>query len=167
MPLLSELSSAVRERRAEMGLSQHALAELAGLSRTTISDLEQGKLGNLALSRAEKLLNVLGMSIEVSPGHKSSGRTTRHSAVDDAARTASVSYRKALPPEVLRQSLLTGETPAGYSAQIRALLDEAPVSVLSSVAHQLEREAHLPARIVWQNMRTLAARLQCARDIWG
>lgn len=61
MAILNELSSMVKRQRSEMGLSQERLAELAGLSRATINELETGKLSNLSLTRAERLANTLGL----------------------------------------------------------------------------------------------------------
>ncbi|UUZ70718.1 helix-turn-helix domain-containing protein [Polaromonas sp. P1(28)-8] len=50
MAILSELSGIVKRQRSEMGLTQERLAQLAGLSRATINDLETGKIMNLSLS---------------------------------------------------------------------------------------------------------------------
>lgn len=49
MAILSELSNVVKRQRSEMGLSQERLAELAGLSRASVNELETGKLANLSL----------------------------------------------------------------------------------------------------------------------
>lgn len=138
MAVLNELSSAVRQRRTEMGLTQATLAELAGLSRATVNDLEQEKLENLGLTRAEHLLNVLGMSLGIAPGVSSTGQTRDATALERAARIASVSYRKPLTAEALREALVSGNVPTGYRPQLRAFLDEAPVAVLSAGAHQLD-----------------------------
>lgn len=166
MAVLNELSSVVKQRRTEMGLTQAALADLAGLSRATVNDLEQGKLENLGVTRAEQLLNVLGMSLGVAQAFGSSRKRDK-TALDSAARIASVSYRKPMTGEVLREALVSGTSPSGYRPQLRAFLDEAPVAILSGVAHQMEEEGHGPARSTWQKMRALASTLQCTRGIWG
>ena len=51
MSAITEFSSAVRTRRADMGLTQTALAGLSGLSRATINQLENGTLQDLSLKR--------------------------------------------------------------------------------------------------------------------
>jgi len=49
----------VRERRQKAGLSQEKLAELAGLDRTFISELERG-LTSIAIRRLDQLAEALG-----------------------------------------------------------------------------------------------------------
>jgi CheY-like chemotaxis protein len=52
----------VKEKRAEMGISQEELADRAGLHRTYISDVERG-VRNLSLESIEKLARALELSI--------------------------------------------------------------------------------------------------------
>ncbi|HLZ80458.1 MAG TPA: helix-turn-helix transcriptional regulator [Ktedonobacteraceae bacterium] len=53
---------AIRKRRNELGLSQEELADLAGLHRTYIGDVERGKR-NVSLVNIDKLAKTLGISI--------------------------------------------------------------------------------------------------------
>lgn len=163
MPILHELSSLVKRQRGEMGLTQERLAELVGLSRATINQLETGKISNLSLTNAEQLANALGFGLGVTGVQKSRDASN---ALEVAASTASVSYGDPIPPKTLRAALLKGYVPPGYIPQLRTLLEEAPVGMLSAVARQLEREDSVPARTTWQKMRQLAAVLGCARGIW-
>jgi transcriptional regulator with XRE-family HTH domain len=167
MPILSELSSIVKRQRTEMGLSQERLAELAGLSRATINELETGKLTNLSLTRAERLANVLGYGLGVTGTRKTKSDKETGSALETAARSGSISYRDPIPPETLRHALLTGVIPPKHIAQLRALLDEAPLSVLSAVVAQIELENGTPRKATWQKMRRLAAAVACTRGIWS
>lgn len=164
MPILHELAANVKQKRSEMGLSQERLAELAGLSRATINALEAGKLNNLSLTRAERLANILGYGLGVT-GTRS--KETDSSALETASLSSSISYGTAIPPEVLRHSLLTGTVPPKHLAQLRALLDESPLSVLSAIAAQLERENDVKSRSTWQRMRQLAVAVACSRPIWS
>lgn len=163
MAILSELGSAVKRQRMAMGLSQERLAELANLSRATINELETGKISNLSLTRAEQLANVLGYGLGLTGVRKRNDED----ALDAASRTASVSYAQTIPPETLRQSLLRGFISPDFIPHLRALLDEAPVGVLSAVAAQLERENDVPPKSTWQKMRQLANALGCTRPIWS
>jgi len=54
---------AVRKRRRELGLSQEALSERAGLHRTYVADIERG-IRNLSLVNIEKI--AAGLDICVS-----------------------------------------------------------------------------------------------------
>jgi len=165
MPILSELSMLVKRQRAEMGLTQERLAEIAGLSRVTINQLETGKIANLSLSNAEKLANVLGYGLGVTGVRKSRDDVSK--ALETAARTASVSYADALPAETLRSAILQGVVAPPYIPQLRVLLDEAPVGLLSDLVRQVEREDGAPPPATWKNMRRLALALGCTRSLWS
>jgi transcriptional regulator with XRE-family HTH domain len=165
MPILSELSVLIKRKRTEMGLSQDRLAQLAGLSRATVNELETGKIGNLSLVRAERLANVLGYGIGVTGARRPKDEASN--ALETAARTASVSYGEPIPPETLRASLLNGVVAPACIPQLRALLDEAPIGLLSAVVSQLEHENGAPRQQTWQKMRQLAASLACSREIWS
>lgn len=58
----------VRARRMELGLSQEALAQLAGLHRTYVGSLERGE-------RNVALINILrlGRALQIDPGTLISG----------------------------------------------------------------------------------------------
>lgn len=53
---------AVRSRREELGLTQEALADLAQIHRTYLSDIERGSR-NVALLNIERLAQSLNLSI--------------------------------------------------------------------------------------------------------
>jgi transcriptional regulator with XRE-family HTH domain len=166
---LHDIGNAVRLRRAEMGLTQQTLAYISGLSSSTISALEKQSIANLSITRAEELLDAIGLSLRVnsatpSPAHKRP-RPNR-SALDRAAATASVSYRTEMTAGQLERALLTGDAPDQIRPHLQALLDEAPMSLLANVLDEL----HLKKRIVraqaWSQMRRLAQDLQCFRRVW-
>ncbi|MBQ6955888.1 MAG: helix-turn-helix transcriptional regulator [Bacteroidales bacterium] len=56
------LSDTIKERRAQLKISQIDLAEMAGVSLATVKDIERGK-GNPCLQTVEKILAVLGMVV--------------------------------------------------------------------------------------------------------
>jgi transcriptional regulator with XRE-family HTH domain len=168
MSTILELSTAVRARRSDMGLTQLALATLSGLSRATVNQVEKGTIKDLSLTRATRLLEVLGLYMHVAlpradfrPEKKEKSR-----ALDIAARTASVSYRSSIGANQLRDALITGEVPAAFAPHVYALLDEAPVSMLASVVEQLHQESGLERARAWKYMRDLARRLKSRREIW-
>lgn len=166
MAILSELSSIVKRRRSEMGLSQKRLAELAELSRATVSNLEAGKLPDLSIILAERLVNVLGLGLGMTGTRQAKSDSDITDALDTAARSGSISYRDTIPVETLRHTLVTGEVPSAYIPQLRALLDESPLIVLSAAVAQIEIENDVPREATWQRMRQLATALACTRGIW-
>lgn len=149
-----------------MGLSQERLGDLAGLSRATINELETGKLANLSLTRAERLANVLGYGLGVTGIRKHKSDERLGNALEMAARSGGISYNEPIPPETLRHALVTGAIPPKHIAQLRAVLDEAPLSVLSAAVAEIELESGAPRKVTWQRMRQLAAAVACTRGIW-
>lgn len=59
----AQVGRAVRARRCELELSKKGLADLAGVDRTTVSELERD--GNAPLGLALLMLNVLGLDAEL------------------------------------------------------------------------------------------------------
>ncbi len=58
---LENFARRVRKERKNQGYSQEELAEEVGISRTYLSQIEQGKAMNLSLRLAEKLSAALGI----------------------------------------------------------------------------------------------------------
>lgn len=170
MSPLTELSSAVRIRRSDIGLTQTALATLSGLSRATVNQVEKGTIKDLSLTRTARLLEALGLSMAIAtprPRAASNAREKAKSeALDIAARTASVSYRTPISPGQLREALTSGLPAPAFLPHVHALLDEAPVSLLASVVEQLHRETGLERAQMWKRMRTLAHTLKSSREFW-
>lgn len=165
MSALNELGRAVRIRRSDMGLSQNNVAKLCGLSRTTVNQIENGTIQDLSIKRATRLVDALGLRMSVSGPHKLDA-SAQSGALEKVTRIANVSYRTLLTPEVLRQSLLTGEVHAEYSPHIRAALEEAPIALLASAVEQLHLEESADRHEIWVKMRTMARALQSYREVW-
>ena len=168
MSAILELSSAVRTRRSDMGLTQTSLAKLSGLSRTTVNQVENGTVKDLSLTRAAKLLGVLGLSMTVAAPRSKISRNheAKSSALDLAARTANVSYRLTISAPQLREALSTDTLPVSLRPHLHSLLDEAPVSLLASMVEELHSELGLERTQIWKKMRELAHQLKSSRELW-
>ena len=172
MSPIFELSIAVRTRRSDMGLTQLTLAMLSGLSRATVNQVEKGTIKDLSLTRAARLLDVLGLSMAIAPPRPRPASRDRDrdkeksGALDLAARTASVSYLVSISAAQLREALISGALAPAYRPHVYVLLDEAPVSLLASVAEQLHRDVGVERAQVWKQMRALAHQLKSSREIW-
>lgn len=59
------LASVIKKHRKAAGLSQIQLAELAGVGKTVIFDIEKGK-ETVQLNTLRKILNVLNIKVELS-----------------------------------------------------------------------------------------------------
>jgi transcriptional regulator with XRE-family HTH domain len=163
-----ELSHAVKTRRSDMGLTQTALSALSGLSRATVNQVENGTINDLSLTRTARLLGVLGLTLSVTPARPKSsvGGRPKTSPLILAARTASVSYRDSLIPEMLEHVLLSGEVPSSFVPHVNALLEDASISLLAAVVEQLHEKTGVQHSKLWSTLRSIAQRFGCRRDIW-
>ena len=57
------LAEVIKSRRKTLNISQHDLAEMAGIGLATIKNVERGK-GNPSIGTVSKIMEVLGMEIE-------------------------------------------------------------------------------------------------------
>ena len=62
---LQEIGSAIRAARAVRGLTQAALADQAGLSRTTLNQLENGVFPDIGVKKVQNVLGLLGLDLSV------------------------------------------------------------------------------------------------------
>jgi len=61
-----ELTITVRERRRELGITQEQLADIIGVHRAFVSQLERGK-ATVRFDLLLRLVQALGMDIELRP----------------------------------------------------------------------------------------------------
>ena len=66
---LSDLGKKVRELRKERGLSQESLSKKIGISRATLSKLENGYLANVSISVLDNTLSNLGYELDIKPNN--------------------------------------------------------------------------------------------------
>ena len=64
--LVQEVGKVLQKRRRELKITQPDLANLAGISVNTLYKLERGK-ANPTLEILEKLLEVLGLELKITP----------------------------------------------------------------------------------------------------
>ena len=152
-----------------MGLTVTAVARLSGLSRATVSALENGSIKDLSLARSQNLLDVLGLSLSIPPAHKRPNfdLLARRPALDLAAQTSNVLLRSQITAADLQPAFLAEATPEALLPHIRVLLDEAPVSLLARIADQMNVEKGVDRKKVWSVMRDYASRLHVTRDIFA
>ncbi|OBJ68075.1 transcriptional regulator [Mycobacterium sp. 1274756.6] len=66
MPVIAELAERIAARRIDLQLTQQALAELAGVSRSSVQAIEYGA-GSVKLELVAAIVEVLGLDLAVSP----------------------------------------------------------------------------------------------------
>ena len=65
--ILSELGKTIKDLRKQKGLSQEVLAEQSGISRATLSKLENGYIANISIVTINQILSFLGYEIDIKP----------------------------------------------------------------------------------------------------
>lgn len=132
---LYELGYFIRKARLARGITQDELATAAGLSRTTMNQLENGVFPDLGMNKAQAVLDQLGLELRVEPA----SRARRPDFIRMACMSASTSFRESLTEKDLVRGFLTGAIPRKRRPHFRALFEEAPASVLKGLVHELGR----------------------------
>ena len=160
---LAAIGTAIRSRRESLGLTQDRLATLADLSRVTVNELENGLVSDLGMSKVMRLLEILGLALNMTTTRSSTNKPARN-GLKIAARSASVSYRNELPPAALAEAVRSGKIPHGYRAHFATLLDEAPIPV---VVRAVE-ESFLSAvpKSTWRHIAKWASDFKSTRNVW-
>ncbi|MDQ7743217.1 helix-turn-helix transcriptional regulator [Hydrogenophaga pseudoflava] len=158
---LADIGQLVQARREALGLSQARLARLAGLSRATINQLENGSLVDLGAAKLLALLNLLGLDLAAQP------RASQAHALALLSQTASVSYRQALQPGALADALVAGTLPPALVPQVSTLLDEAPLPLIVAGVAEVAERTHTPPKRLWKHLTAWAQALQSPRTAWA
>lgn len=149
---LHELGYYIRKARRARGMTQDELAAAAGLSRTTINQLENGVFPDLGMNKAQAVLEHLGLELRV--GTSSRRRTD---FLRMAASSASRSFRERLADKELARGLLAGAVPRNRRPHFRALLEDVPAAVLKGLVQELGKWTS--AERVERNLRRLKKEL--------
>ncbi len=67
--ILSEIGNKIKSLRKEKRISQEALAKKVGISRNTLSKLENGYIANISIVTLDRVLNILGYQLDIKPNN--------------------------------------------------------------------------------------------------
>ncbi len=156
---LVDIGGEIHRRRIQVGLLQEHVAKLAGLSRVTINQLENGTLKDLGYTKLKAVMHVLGLDMEtVEP-------TGPKSALAVAARSISTSYKDVVTPEMLAMMLRSGNAPFQFQPHLMALLDETPLPVVvKAVAEAATPD--VPAKKIMKHLSLWAEQWKVCRAVW-
>jgi len=156
---LQQLGQAIRGARKARNWTQARLASEAGISRETLNLLESGLVRDLGIRKVAAILERLSLALAVEP----IGRARRPDYVRMACTTANISFMNALTERQLVHALVTGKVPAGRSAHLRTLFDEAPTSLLTGLVEDA-RQWIQPGKLE-RNLQRLAHDCGASRKI--
>jgi len=137
---LQELGQQIRRARLARGMTQARLAAEAGVSRTTLNQVEGGLFPDLGIRKVLAILDRLDLTLSVRPISR------RADPVRMAAIAANVSYKSPLTEDEVLRALLTGKVPPAKRPHFRTLLDEAGLSVLKGIVREA-RQWTKPGRV--------------------
>lgn len=156
---LAQVGSAVHGARLKAGLLQEQVARIAGLSRVTINQLENGTLNDLGYTKLKAVMDILGLDMETV------SHPAPRSALAVAARSISTSYRDMLTPDLLTTMLRSGEAPEQFHAHLMTLLDETPLPlVVRAVAEAATPD--VPAKKIMKHLSLWAREWKVCRAVW-
>lgn len=156
---LAQIGSEIHSKRVQAGLLQEHVAKLAGLSRVTINQLENGTLKDLGYTKLRAVMEIMGLDMEtVEP-------SGLKNALVVAARSVSTSYRDVLTPDMLSTMLRSGQALQQFQPHLMALLDETPLPVIvKAVAEAATPD--VPAKNIMKNLSLWAKQWKVCRTVW-
>lgn len=143
---IQELGQEIRRARKAHGFTQTELAASAGLSRTTINQLENGLVRDVGVQKILRVLEKLGLTLRVQPV----GSPASPDFIRLACTAANVAFKTSLAEDELIRALLTGKTPARKGPHLRTLLEEGDPALLRGLFDQVAK---------WSNSRRVAANI--------
>ncbi len=141
--LLIEIGRELRQLRLAAGLTQAHLASLAGVSRETLSRIENGTYNDIGIKKLQALLELVGGELIARPARKAKGPDFIRRAVT----TANISLRDRLYADELVQALVTGNVPPGRDAHLQTVLEESSAENLTGLIEQVGKLARDPDRV--------------------
>lgn len=130
-----ELGPQIRAARTAKKLTQEALAQTTGLSRTTVNLLESGTGADIGVKKLIAVLEAVGLELGVSKKPKKSAPDF----LEMACLSANVSYKGKLAREELARVLMTGKVPKDKRPQLRVVFDELPPSIFDGLVQQVAK----------------------------
>jgi len=156
---LAQIGAEIQSKRIQAGLLQEHVAKLAGLSRVTINQLENGMLNDLGYTKLKAVLDILSLDMETVQ------RLGPKSALMVTARSISTSYRDVITPDMLSHMLRSGDAPEQFQPHLMALLDETPIPiVVKAVAEAATPE--VPTKKIMKNLSLWAKQWKVCRTVW-
>lgn len=154
-----EIGCRVRAARQARGLTQAELADITGLSRTTINQLESGSTSDIGVRRLLSIFDALKLDMSVK--QQVSKRKKERDYIALACTSANVSYKGKLDKSELVHALVTGKIPQDKRPQLRVVFDELPTSIFEGLLHQVG--AWCAEKRLVKNVSLMAEKLHSVR----
>ncbi len=153
------IGTIIKQERIACGLSQKALAEASHLSRVTIVNLENGKVGDIGAVKLSELADIVGKPIF------STGQSMDF--VQMLLGNINTSYKKTMSKSQLETVMLKGEVADGFEGQVFHLIEEAYAALIAGAVKQLATEKGANPKKIWKNLAKLAQTIESPKQFWA
>ena len=140
------------------GLSQKALAEASHVSRVTIVNLENGKVGDIGAVKLSEIAEVIGTPIFAT--------ANKIDFIKITLNNINTSYKTLMTEVDLENLMLTGKIQLGYEGQVMHLVDETPISMIAGAVKQLASNKNINAKLLWKNLAKIASEIRSPNKFW-
>lgn len=155
---ISTIGAIIRKEREACGLTQKALAEASHVSRVTIVNLENGKVGDIGAVKLSEIAENVGTSLF------STGK--RVNSIKMTLSNVNTTYKTTMSISDLEKFLLSGKIQPGLEGQVLHLIDETPTSLVASTVKQIAAKKNIKAKLVWKNLAKVAADIKSPNKFW-
>jgi transcriptional regulator with XRE-family HTH domain len=155
---IQTIGTIIKHERVACGLSQKALAEASRLSRVTIVNLENGKVGDIGAVKLSELADIVGKPIF------SSGKPMDF--VQMLLGSINTSYKNTMTKSQLEALMLKGESLSDYEGQMFHLIEEASIALLTGAVKQLAMQKQANPKQIWKNLAKLATTMESPKPFW-
>ncbi len=155
---ISTIGAIIKKEREACGLTQRALAEASHVSRVTIVNLENGKVGDIGAVKLSEIAENVGTSLF------STGRKVN--SIKMTLGNVNTSYKTTMSVSDLEKFMLSGKIQPGLEGQVLHLIDEMPTSLVASAVKQIAAKKNIKAKLVWRNLAKVAAEIKSPNKFW-
>jgi len=153
------IGAIIKKERVSCGLTQETLAKLSHVSRVTLVNLEHGKGGDIGAVKLSEIAENVGISLFAS------GKKVNF--IKMTIGNVNTSYKNVMSEAALEKFMLSGLIPAGLEGQVLHLIDETPVSLVTSTVKQVAAKKKVTPKQVWKNLAKVAAEIKSPNPFWS
>ena len=77
------------------------------------------------------------------------------------------SYKNAMSETDLEEFMLSGVVPQGLEGQVLHLIDETPISLVTSTVKQVAAKKKVTPKLIWKNLAKVAAEIKSPNPFWS
>jgi hypothetical protein len=77
------------------------------------------------------------------------------------------SYKTAMSETDLEEFMLSGVVPQGLEGQVLHLIDETPISLVTSTVKQVAAKKKVAPKLIWKNLAKVAAEIKSPNPFWS